>query len=69
MFRLRLVPLRPRTIPSMRAHYRFGNRGVYQEEEKSGLISPPLVTFRVEAVVRAGIEPATHGFSVHCSTN
>ena len=22
----------------------------------------------VAAVVRAGIEPATHGFSVHCST-
>ncbi len=22
-----------------------------------------------KTVVRAGIEPATHGFSVHCSTN
>ena len=30
---------------------------------------PPMINRELYDVARAGIEPATHGFSVHCSTN
>jgi hypothetical protein len=42
---------------------------LWNDEQKTGFAEDFRVVVKNCEVVRGGIEPPTHGFSVHCSTN
>jgi hypothetical protein len=65
----------PSQAPAKRMNVRYDGLAKKQSRKKNGprpsIESRPPIFF-VDGIVevdRAGVEPATHGFSVHCSTN
>ena len=53
--------------PESRSMYIAGE--AVKEKSLQGTKNPHISVRVLKLVVWAGIEPATHGFSVHCSTN
>ena len=66
-------------IPFRRGIFHYGNLCRFEKicellsakinGNQLSLKKPQHCCWGFKAVVRAGVEPATHGFSVHCSTN